>query len=209
MKAACIVYHSNALKIYQQEWITQCITSLQKQTLKEVDFIELNYGDGADQFTKGEFHKIPFQNHIQAMNYLYDMCFNSGYDVVFNTNIDDYYDLNRFQVQIEAIEQGAQVVSSNFRYIGGKTFIFHPLNIKAQLDINHNIIAHPVVAMHKSAWDTGHRYMIDQLGYEDLNLWQRMINAGVRFKIVPDILLHYRLHPQQVGRINKAAWSVS
>jgi len=73
----------------------------------------------------------------------------------------------------------------------------------------HNIIAHPVVAMHSSFWSDGLRYDENELGYEDFHLWKKALAMGKKFHICDDILLHYRLHSNQVGRINKAAWSVS
>lgn len=203
MRIAVILYHSNAESIYPLQWIEECVKSIYNQTYKKFDVIELNYGEGAKQYTNGEFHKIPMRNHIEAMNYLIDICLAAGYDVVANTNIDDTYASNRIEVQVEAIRQGYQLVSSNFRYIGGRSFIFHPLNIGDNLAVNHNVIAHPAVMMHRSFWDEDLHYK-DIVGYEDLDLWQRAYAKGKRFYICPDILLNYRLHDKQTGRINPA-----
>ena len=144
MRIAVIVYHSNAESIYPIQWIQDCVKSIYNQTYRNFDVIELNYGEGAKQYTKGEFHKILMRNHIEAMNYLIDLCFASGYDAVANTNIDDTYDSSRIEVQMDAIKQGYQLVSSNFRYIGGKSMLMSfKGDIGANLAVNHNVIAHP------------------------------------------------------------------
>jgi len=199
MRAAVIFYHSNIDRIYQPEWIEQCVKSIYSQTYKDYNVIELNYGDGAKQYTKGEFNKVPMANHIYAMNWLLDLCFTSGYDVVFNTNMDDNYAANRFEVQMEAINQGYQLVSSNMRYIGGRVFNFSHMDIAKNLAVGHNIIAHPVIAMHRTFWD-GLRYDETKVGSEDLLLWQQALGQGKKFYICHDVLLNYRLHQHQVGK---------
>lgn len=210
MKCCVIIYHSNALKIYKREWIDKCIASIQQQTHADFDIIELNYTqDGsADFFTTGQKIKKPMKNHIQAMNYLIDKCLNDGYDVIFNTNLDDYYHYDRFKRQILAIKNGAQLVSSNFNYFNDQKGVFKKMdmarygNIGVQLRRGHNVLAHPVVAYHKSFFDGGLRYN-DLLGYEDKDLWQRAFKLEKRMVILPDYLLNYRIHENQITKTYK------
>jgi glycosyltransferase involved in cell wall biosynthesis len=210
LKCAVIIYHSNALKIYKREWIERCVNSITTQTYKDFDIFELNYeqSGGADFFTNGQKIKKPMTNHIQAMNYLINKCLTDGYDVIFNVNLDDYYHHERFSKQITAIKNGAQLVSSNFHYFNDERGVFKRMdmqryaNLGIQFKRNHNPIAHPIVAYHKSFFDGGLRYS-DLLGYEDLDLWKRAYAENKRIVILPDYLLHYRIHENQITKTYK------
>lgn len=214
LKLAVIIYHKNVDKIYKKEWIDEAIDSIRKQTFQEFDVIELNYG-GKDIMTaygeklgrNYECHHKHLENHIFAMNYLIDYAFKNGYDVIANINLDDINHPQRFEKQLEAIKQGYQLVSSNFNYFDERG-IFKQMNMVKCGDINfnlmrnHNVICHPAVMMHKSFWSEGMRYN-NLLGFEDLDLWKRAIQAGKRFKILPDYLLNYRIHKNQVTQTHK------
>lgn len=211
-KIAVIFYHKNALKIYKPEWIDKCIGSIKNQSFKNFDVFELDYGGGKNMFAYDinkptyQFHDVKFENHIGAMNYLYNYLFKDlKYDVVFNVNMDDYYAPNRFERQLEAINLGWQLVSSNFYYVNEDGKIFKNMNmlkcgdLGKNLDVNHNIIAHPCVAMHKSFWDDDLQYH-DLIGYEDLDLWKRAHAKGKHILILPDYLLYYRTHSNQITK---------
>lgn len=199
---AVIFYHKNASKIYQPEWIKQCVDSIKAQTFQAFDVVEINYGGTDERYTDGQFFSLELGNHIDAMNFLITYCFANGYSIVMNTNLDDWYEPERFEKQIEAILNGAQLVSSNFRYFGAKEMNM-PMTERGDIGKNlmrrHNVIAHPCVAMHRSFWDADLHYK-NMLGSEDLDLWQRAWQKGKRFEILPDYLLHYRLHAQQVTK---------
>ncbi len=229
MKTAVIFYHKNILSIYKQRWVDKCIQSIKDQTYTDFDVFELNYGHGNDilcnVFPNNKYihYKNEFPNHIAAMNAMHDTIFANGYDVVFNTNMDDYYHPERFAKQLQAIAEGAQLVSSNFMYVqgdayendvSGMTFNFHTYDIITSLANGHNVVAHPVTAMHRSFWSMpndapGIRYNEDLLGSEDLDLWQRAMAAGRTIRILPDFLLNYRLHANQVTKTYKASPGLS
>ena len=208
MKKAVIFYHKNIHRLYRQEWIDQCVDSMAGQSDKDFDVFELNYGGGNERYAEGKFARytflnMEFNNHIGAMNYLYSMLFANGYDVVFNTNMDDYYDLWRVEEQMKFINTGCQLVSSDFVYInefGHATKLMNVSekgDIKENLNKDHNVIAHPAVAMHKSFWDDDLHYN-DLIGHEDLDLWQRAVKKGKTLFIVPKPLLLYRIHREQI-----------
>lgn len=215
MRCAVIFYHKNIRKIYKDEWISQCVSSIKNQTLQEFDVYELDYGGEKNMFAHSVRKNYAplnglLNNHIEAMNYLYDFLFGEGgYDVVFNTNMDDVFDKHRFEKQLAAIQKGAQLVSSNFVYFDDKRGAFKKMDmvkcgdINANLARNHNVIAHPVVAIHKSFWTEGMRYNVNAIGYEDRELWQRAAKAGKRMVILPDYLLQYRIHENQITKTHK------
>jgi len=213
MKVAVIIYHSNASKIYKKEWIDKCIDSIRNQTFQDFDVFELNYGGKYTHYCSsiGNNQTLivnPFANHIQAMNYLIDRCLLQGYDIIFNTNLDDCYAPDRFAKQILAIHNGAQLVSSNFNYFNDERGNFKQMdmarygNIGVQLRRGHNVLAHPVIAYHKSFFDGGLKYN-DLLGYEDKDLWQRADKLGKKMVILPDYLLNYRIHENQITKTYK------
>lgn len=210
-KAVVIFYHKNIEAIYRREWIHQCIDSIMKQTFQDFDVIELNYGgnnkfyypDQAGKNISRMNEEMP--NHTYAMNHVIDAAFKLGYEIVFNTNMDDTYHPLRFIKQYQKINAGYQLVSSNFWYTNQHGLKFKKMNmtgtgnIEINLLKNHNVIAHPCVAMHKSFWSDGLRYK-DLLGYEDLDLWKRAVAEKKKFFILDDYLLNYRLHGKQVTK---------
>lgn len=212
MKSVVIFYHKNIESIYPNSWIFKCVKSIKDQTHKDFHVIELNYGGNGKKYCEGikeeyVFLNMKFENHIGAMNYLYDLCFQSGYDVVFNTNMDDFYSITRFDEQLKAIKKGFQLVSSNFYYVDKLDHPFKAMRmnlfsptIALNLKRNHNIIAHPVTAMHKSFWTLKYNNLI---GYEDLDLWKRAFDEGKTFCILPEFLLFYRIHGNQITKTHK------
>lgn len=203
MKVALLVYHSNAIKLYPEEWINDFRFSIENQKYTDFDIIELNYGeDDLRIFNNSQYHKIYLSNHIHAMNKLIDHCLLNSYSIIANTNIDDIYSLLRLRHQIDKIKEGYDLVSSNFVYFGEKKKLMkmHHLDINEEIVYkNHNIIAHPVVVTHKSFWENGLRYN-NILGSEDLDLWQRAIGRGRIFYILDEYLLQYRIHSNQITK---------
>jgi len=209
MRCAVIFFHSNALSIYKKEWIEQCVDSIRNQSMKEFEIYEIDYLGAGQSLCKIDGHKYHFVskklgNHIQAMNFIINKAFKSGCDLVFNTNIDDYFSPKRFEKQLKLIQSGFDLVSSNFHYINDSGIIrnmdmFRHGSIKKNLDRNHNVIAHPCIAISKKFWDLKLRYNEKLVGKEDLDLWQRSIDR-CNFYILPDYLLFYRIHANQITK---------
>jgi len=206
-----IVYHKNASSNYHKDWIDNFKNSILKQTYSNYVIYELNYGtDGFRIFNESKFYQIELSNHVEAMNCLLQVCLNDGVSSVFNTNVDDSYDINRFQLQIDEINKGFDVVSSNFCYVTDfygedmitKTFLFDKMDIKSELDRDHNIIAHPCVCYSKRFIER-FRYNTHGIPREDLDLWKESINKGFKFKILEPTLLYYRIHDNQVTKLNE------
>jgi len=214
MKAAVIFYHKNASDIYKYAWVKACVDSIRNQTMEDFDVFELNYGGGDENYCSGVrgkyvFLNRPFKTHIGAMNYLYSMLFANGYDVVFNTNMDDYYHPSRFDVQMNAIKSGYDLVSSNFCYVNNKGevlkhFVFHDADISKELARDHNVIAHPAVCMSSRFWSDESLRFEETLGREDLDLWKKAVIAEKKLLILPDNHLYYRLHENQITKKHKA-----
>jgi hypothetical protein len=205
MKVGVIFFHKNIEKIYKKRWINKCIDSIRNQSKKDLTFYEINYGDNAEPRLLGDsvfFHEKK-ENYADAMNFIISKAFEDGCDYVFNTNLDDYYSEKRIEKQLKYLEDGYDLVSSDFCYINEDDEVFHQMNITkygsifSNLKNNHNVIAHPSVGMSKEFWlDEDNRYDISKVPAEDLDLWKRSINKYM-FYIVDEVLLFYRIHKQQ------------
>jgi hypothetical protein len=215
MKAACILFHSNIFGIYQKEWVEKCINSIVNQTYQNFDIYELNYGD-EDSCLKEIFNiqkqhyfvKKKMDNHAQAMNYLLDLIFKEkDYDICFNINLDDFYDLTRFEKQIEVIKKGYDVVSSDYVFTRSNNDNYQfsgPLGLGSQTletlfrkDITP--LAHPCVCYSKNFWVKYGPYIPEEIPREDKNLWIRSYEKGAKMFIIDEPLLYYRIHQKQVS----------
>ncbi len=206
-----ILYHRDLTKIYRQEWIDKCLDSIRNQTHSDFRVFELCYSETRTQIWEGsEFIHNPMESHIPAMNYILDVAFAHGCSTIMNINLDDFYNFHRFRIQLEAINQGYDLVSSNFTHIEEvngedvivRDMVFHDKNIATELSIEHNVICHSSACFTKSFWEKYRYYAEDQLGYEDKSMWQKAIAGGCKMFITPEILCYYRLSPNQVGRIH-------
>jgi hypothetical protein len=213
MKVAVIFFHKNINSIYKKKWVDKCVNSIYKQTYNDFFVYEINYGNEDFSVVKDFdfknkfFYKEELENYAEAMNYIITKAFEDGCNYVFNTNLDDFYDEKRIEKQLKILQNGFDVVSSDFCYIedvDGVDKIKHHMKIKQYGDIelnlnkNHNVIAHPSVAINKRFWDNN-RYDITKTPSEDLHLWKESIKKGFKFFIHDEELLFYRIHNNQVS----------
>jgi len=216
-KCGVIFFHKNIRSIYKERWINKCRETILNQTIKEFSIYEINYGE--DDFSIFQdirlenphiFISEEKSNHAEAMNSIIDLAFEDGCDYVFNTNLDDYYALDRFEKQIEFLDHGYDIVSSDFCYIEeieneDKITYYKEIkkfgDVEFNLEKNHNVIAHPCVAYSKKFWESN-RYNIEEIPAEDMLLWKRGIEGGFKFYICDEVLLNYRLHSNQVTGSN-------
>lgn len=204
MKIGVILFHANAEKIYKREWIQKCIQSINDQTFEDFNIYEIDYSNKPINkysiYPGSYFWQIPMKNYSYAQNFITDRAFEDGCSHVFVVNIDDYYHPERFEKQLQFKDH--DIVSSNFVYIQDdketKKMIFSGANIESNFKMNRNVIAHPAVCMNRKFWATN-KYNPDMIPQEDFDLWKRAMKAGFSFKIVPEILLFYRIHSNQVG----------
>jgi hypothetical protein len=166
----------------------------------------LDYAGGGTQiYPNSIFESKELQDHAQAHNYLLDLVFEKGYDCAFNVNVDDFYALDRFEKQIECIEQGYDVVSSNFYNVDEEDNITraYKMSDKSMIEEankNHNIIAHPVCCYSKKFWTTCTKLWSYQIPRDDFELWKRSYESGnYNFIILPNHLLFYRISSIKVS----------
>lgn len=238
-QTAVIFFHKNLKQLYKPRWIKKCIDSVLKQSFKEFDIFEVNYGN--DNYSIFEdynlqyslkFYKKDFLTHTEAMNFLLNKCFKDyDYRLVFNTNLDDSYHEDRFELQKKCILKGYDLCSTLMNYIEeddknndidnitlewtsmklglySEELYINTLDIKKQLNIDHNVINHSSACFSNTFWksfdcyDNLLRYRDDK-PYEDLSLWQRAVNNDVKITIINNRLIDYRIHKNQIGTKNK------
>lgn len=213
MKVATILYHKNILSIYKEQWIKQCVDSIKSQTFTDFEIYELNYGDDdlnlCDKYGFNQTHHYyqkKMNNHAEAMNFLFDECLEDGIDIVINNNMDDYSEPNRFEIQINKIREGYDIVSSNFQFVDdsdnlGQKMNMNYYNHKDEFNKGHNIVCHPSVCYSKKFIEKN-RYNGGEIPEEDFNLWKRTID-DYKFFICFEYLIKYRFHRNQITTSNK------
>lgn len=204
------IFHKNIYAIYQKSWVEQCLQSIFNQTHKNFTVYELNYGSDNLQLWPGSnFEQKPLENHVQAQNYLFDKITEQNQNaVIFNTNLDDVYMPTRIQEQLQSINQGFDLVSSNFEIVNHNllhitTTEFHNKNILEEQNKNHNIICHPVIAVTHAFWQNNKYYSEERYRThrdEDFELWKTAQKNQTKMIILPDVLCQYRVHDKQTGK---------
>lgn len=209
MKVAVIIYHKDVQK-YSPVWIHKCLASLRGQSYKNFDVYELDYSGTFTQIYEGSNFSSTnsIKDHSESHNWLLDKVFELGYDCAFNVNVDDIYSLDRIEKQLPWIEQGYDVVSSNFHHIDERGRVLYPMIFDKKDPLSeakrgNNIIAHPVVCYSKHFWTTCTKLKSSEIPKDDFELWKRSYGK-YKFKILPDFLLYYRIHSQKVSA--KGVW---
>lgn len=220
MRIAVILFHKNLYSIYKERWITDSVNSVLNQTFQDFDILEINYGEDSFSlssrfdFSKKNyvFYNTPLKNHAEAQNFLLDRCREFEYDYVFNTNLDDINTPTRFEDQLRyAQENNTDVTSGDMFYIResplyGVDEIFDDKNLRDfntiekihfQFKKGINVVCHPLV-LYSSKFIREVRYNPEEIPQEDFLLWKRLIHTYT-FGIVPKVLLHYRIHQNQIS----------
>lgn len=198
MKIALICFHKN-LGRYPNEWIEIYKNSVSGQTYNNFDIFELNYGNGEERIFDGSFFEsIDLKDHAEAHNHLLKKCFSLGYDFIFNTNVDDKYPLDRLQIQIDNIDSDFVIMSGNYTSFSDltpqiATTNFQKLEISNEFKNSHNIIAHPACLYSRKIMEYNDLLRSEEIPADDFSLWKRLLDKGAKFKILPNVLMYYRI----------------
>src|SRR3990170_1078144 len=103
MHPAVIVYHKNVFN-YPKRLTDKCVESIVNQTYKDFCLYEIDYGAQGNRLFENKIANyksfdIEFPTHADAHNFLLDEVFKNGHDCAFNVNVDDFYDIKRFEKQ--------------------------------------------------------------------------------------------------------------
>ena len=206
-KVSVIIYHKNILSLYRRDWILDCVKSIKQQTYQDFTIYELNYGDEElniceeYKFDKYKYFEKKFENHAEAMNFLLQKNIEDNIDIVLNINIDDINNHERFEKQIDKVKEGYDIVSCNFQFIDefgelGEKMILSDYDIENEFEKEHNVICHPGVCYSRNFIEKN-LYIPSEIPKEDFLLWKRTLKK-FSFFIVPDIMIYYRIHKNQI-----------
>jgi glycosyltransferase involved in cell wall biosynthesis len=103
---------------------------------------------------------------------------------------------------VDVVGGALEVIDEDGAHQGVRRYPLGHLDIARRMQLT-NAMAHPTVMYRRAmverhgGYDTSFRYS------EDLDLWLRWLNAGVRFANLPQVLVRYR---QQITRRNTLHW---
>jgi hypothetical protein len=217
-----VLFHKNIKNLYKEEWIKQCIKSLENQTYNNFDIYEINYGNDnyklKDYFSKSflenrkyEYVRKKFKDHSYSINYIINHGINSSneYKYIGVVNLDDYYHKDRFKIQIKKLEEGNfDVVSNNIQYIKNDGSLYKKIKltnndnqeyIDNKFKKGDNIIAHPCATYTVNFFKKYGPYP-NTVPREDFDLWIKARKLGAKISILDEYLLYYRLHINQTSR---------
>lgn len=224
MKIAVLFYHKDAMDKYSTEWIYECLESIHNQTWQKFDIFELNYGkkslvddstsfieifqeEGFFDFHMKRFEHRAFDNHILAMNYMLNILFiDLKYDIVFNINLDDTYDINRFEKQIEMVEK-FDLIGSLYNIVSYNTIKQPKVNILDEEDeqsylkvktITEKKCVIPLSSMcfTKKSWEAIGE-IPEMFSLESLYICKQMFKKNLKIHVIQEPLVNYRIHKNQ------------
>ena len=228
MKVCCIIYHSKIFTTYKEDWVLECIKSIYLQTYKKYDIIELCYDESDNSLIKMFKEKGIFKtnrliflnkkmkNNIEAENYIFNYAFNKlNYDVCININIDDIYNNKRFELRMKKIEEGYDIVSSNYKIFQNYEGEKYEREMKivtnfedeyeerlfyCKMIIDKKVtIPFSCFTFTKKAWN-----LVKKVIYpESLYLCQKILSKEVKIHTCDQILLYHRIHSKQYSNIYK------
>jgi len=228
MKVCCVIYHSEIYKTYKKEWVLECLMSINLQTYKKYDIIEMCYDNSNFSLIKmlkdeGLFkeNKLIFINkkcvdNIESENYVFNYIFNKlNYDICININIDDIYNNDRFMLQMRKIEEGYDIVSSDYKIFQNHEGEKHEREVKISKEFKNEyderlfytkmitdrrvIIPFSCFTFNKKSWN-----LIEKVVYpEQLYLCKNILSKKIRIHTCNKYLLHHRIHNKQYSNIYK------
>jgi hypothetical protein len=219
MKFGILVFHKNITKLYKKSWIIKFINSINNQTYKNFDIIELNYDENEKikLFKNSDYYCKSFNNHYESLNYLLDLSFNiKKYDYVMITNIDDFYNENKILYSIKEIKNNNYDIISNniYLYQSIKNNDFKrevqlvPNNINSDFNINwhilHNIEKNKNIIENSGLIISNKFYKENEIYYDIkksplsiLNIWKKNIKINTKIHIINKPLTYQRIHENQ------------
>ena len=197
------------------EYIREAVESLVLQTYKDFHiFIGVDGPVGDD--IKDYLRQIDENNRITifwynenrglacVLNDLLEICFKEGYEFIARMNADDISEYNRFDRQIEYLEehQDIDVVGGSINEIDEKGNLRNKIIIYPETPeeckaffSKRNPHAHPAVMFKKSFFDKlkGKKYRPEYRQNQDTMLWYDGMMAGTLHANIPDVVLKFRM----------------
>lgn len=202
-------------------YIRQAIDSILKQSFSDFELLIINDGSTDNSaeiissFTDPRIVCITNEHNLGLIDSL-----NNGIQLakgkyIARMDADDVALPGRFQLQVTKMEtdSGIAVLASFVDFINEDGEVTGSWNTDREAvteeTINSlmprtNCIAHPTVMM-RATVAKEFLYKQHQKGAEDWDLWLRILASGKRIAKIPEVLLHYRIHPASITGKDKVA----
>jgi glycosyltransferase involved in cell wall biosynthesis len=214
-----------------QRYVAEAVESILKQTFGDFEFLILDDGstDGSldllrrfsDRDTRIRLTRRPNRGLVASLNELIDQA--KG-EFIARMDADDISLPDRFQQQISYLHAHPEYV-----LVGSRVLLIDPdgdplcdwctiedheaidaFNLEGKRG---TLISHPVVMMRRSALVAVGKYRNFSM-MEDFDLFLRLAEYG-RLTNLPDVLLKYRMHPNNISntpehrkRVHQVAWEM-
>ncbi|HIF9086811.1 TPA: glycosyltransferase [Photobacterium damselae] len=167
--------------------------------------------DVLDEYIKKSHIKL-FVNPINkglatGLNYLINYAIEHKYDYIARMDSDDISRPTRIERQVNFLEnnKNIDVLGTSCREFGASFALDEkhlPQSHEELLDfsITRCPFIHPSVMFRANVFIKGHRYPENTTLTEDMALWFQLLNNGVRFANLNEILLDYRLNENTINR---------
>ena len=201
------------MSVYNGEnYLSEAVESILNQTFRDFELIIIDDGSTdrtAEILAEYERRDMRVRFYSQAREGLI-ATLNRGIELsrgryIARMDADDVSYPTRLEKQVAFLEAHPNVgVCGTWRVIAGGLVIRYPVQdavIRSYL-IFDTLLAHPTVMMRKALFETGIRYPAYEHA-EDFGLWVQLADH-TRFANLPEVLLFYRSHPEQVGRKKRA-----
>lgn len=201
------------MPVYNAEaYIDQAIESILKQTFEAYEFIIINDGSTDRSWQvilTFSDNRIVYKNHSQNQGLISTL--NEGIEIAKGKYIarmdnDDISVSTRLEKQYLFMEANPEIdiLGSWFSVIGSdikKTLPVSDAECKVKL-LQNNVFGHPTMFIRKdSLLRSGLKYNSSCLHAEDYRLWIDSAIKGLKFANLPEILLNYRIYPEQTSKL--------
>ena len=201
---------SVVIPLYNAEkYVRSAVESILNQTFTDFELIIIN--DAATDSSRkivGEIKdsRIKIVDHIKNQGLVQSL--NHGFSLTTGQYIarmdhDDISRPDRLEKQVRFLDEHPNIsmVGTWFKYIDKDTVIKSPPSSDEirYFSLYNSPFGHPTVMIRKSSLPfTSGPYDSDYYMAEDYELWCRLIDSGETANI-PEVLLDYRIHPQQLS----------
>ncbi len=141
-----------------------------------------------------------------ALNFGLNHCSN---EIICRMDTDDIAVKDRFEKQITILEHNPDLAviggymnefeDGSFQSIGTKKVPLSKEEIRRTLKLS-NPFNHPTVLFKKSIVQKLGGYNNDFLGFEDYELWARVLKEGYEVRNISEVLVHFRVNKAQISR---------
>lgn len=143
-----------------------------------------------------------------ALNFGLDQCIN---EIIFRMDTDDIAINDRFEKQLNILQINPKLAliggymnefeDKTSKSVGIKKVPLLEKEIKQTIKLS-NPFNHPTVLFKKSIVQRVGGYSSDFLGFEDYELWARIIKEGYEVLNIPQVLVDFRVNKTQISRRN-------